>query len=234
MAVKIQERYHPKLLPAIPGLSLGHYYNTAGVCGDFFDVVPSRKDRISFVLADVAGKGMNSLLIMTMLRSILRLVLNTTHTASTILSWANRGISTEKTIDHFASIALVLYNSIDNTIQYANAGTSPIYLLRNQTGEFECLSKNSEPIGVEKTSVYSDNSTKVEKNDIIITFTDGLIEALDSSGNQYTTSRLTRLVKRNKDLTGKEIANKIKEDIKRFSGDTKQHDDQTLLVIKIL
>lgn len=234
MAVKIQERYHPKLLPAIPGLSLGHYYNTAGVCGDFFDIVPSRKDRISFVLADVAGKGMNSLLIMTMLRSILRLVLNTTHTASTILSWANRGISTEKTIDHFASIALILYNSLDNTIQYANAGTSPIYLLRNKTEEFECLSKNSEPIGVEKTSVYSDNSTKVEKNDIIITFTDGLIEALDSSGNQYTTSRLTRLIKQNKDLTGKEIANKIKEDMKRFSGDTKQHDDQTLLVIKIL
>lgn len=234
MAVKIQERYHPKLLPAIPGLSLGHYFNIAGVCGDFFDIVPSRKDRISFVLADVAGKGMNSLLIITMLRAIMRLVLNTKHSASTILSWANRGISTEKSIDHFASLSLILYNSVDNTIQYTNAGTSPIYLWRNKNQAFECLSKNSEPIGVEKSSVYTDTKTNVEKDDIIITFTDGLIEALDAGGNQYTTERLTALVKQSRDLTGKEIAQKVRNDIITFSGNTKQHDDQTLLVIKIL
>lgn len=234
MAVKIQEKYHPKLLPAIPGLSLGHYFNTAGVCGDFFDIVPSRKDRISFVLADVAGKGMNSLLIMTMLRSILRLVLNTTQTAATILSWANRGISTEKTIDHFASISLILYNSTDNSIQYTNAGAIPIYLWKNKNQMFECLSTNSEPIGVEKTSIYTDTSTKVEKDDILITFTDGIIESLDAGSNQYTTERLLDLVKQNKDLTGKEIAKKVNDDIKKFSGNTKQHDDQTLLVIKIL
>lgn len=234
MSVKIQERYHPKLLPAIPGLSLGHYYKTAGVCGDFFDIVPSRKDRISFVIADVAGKGMNSLLIMTMLRSILRLVLNTTQTAATILSWANRGISTEKTIDHFASISLILYDSTKNTIQYTNAGTSPIYLWRNNEEKFECLSVDSEPIGVEKTSTYTDTSTKVEKDDILITFTDGLIESLDANGNQYAIERLLELVKQNKDLAGKEIAKKVKDDVKKFSGNTNQHDDQTLLVIKIL
>ena len=127
-----------------------------------------------------------------------------------------------------------MYNSVDNTIQYTNAGTSPIYLWRNKNQAFECLSKNSEPIGVEKSSVYTDTKTNVEKDDIIITFTDGLIEALDAGGNQYTTERLTALVKQSRDLTGKEIAQKVRNDIITFSGNTKQHDDQTLLVIKIL
>ncbi len=235
IACKIQTRMHPKLLPAIPSLSLGHYFNTTeGVCGDFFDVIPSRKDRISFVLADVAGKGMNSLLIMVMLRAILRLVVNTTQTASTILSWANRGISVESSIDHFASLALINYDSVANKIQYSTAGTTPVYLYKSSTKKVERLSVPSEPIGVEKTSVYVDNETDVQSGDIVITFTDGIVESINAGGNQFTTQRLTALIEKNSSLSGKEIAAIVKEDIKKFIGSARQHDDQTLLVIKIL
>ncbi len=235
IACKIQMRMHPKLLPSIPSLSLGHYFNTAeGVCGDFFDIVPSRKDRISFVLADVAGKGMNSLLIMVMLRAILRLVVNTTQTASTILSWANRGISIESSIDHFASLALINYDSVANKIQYSTAGTTPVYIYKASTKKVERLSAPSEPIGVEKTSVYVDNETDVNSGDIVITFTDGIVESINTGGNQYTTQRLTTIIEQNSNLSGKEIAAIVKEDIKKFIGSARQHDDQTLLVIKII
>ena len=71
IAGKLQLKLHPKLLPNIPGLSLGSFYNTSeGVCGDYYDVLPSRVDRISFILADVAGKGMTSLVIMVMMTSV--------------------------------------------------------------------------------------------------------------------------------------------------------------------
>jgi len=235
IACKIQTRMHPKLLPAIPTLSLGHYFNTTeGVCGDFFDVIPSRKDRISFVLADVAGKGMNSLLIMVMLRAILRLVVNTTQTAATILSWANRGISVESSIDHFASLALINYDSVANKIQYSTAGTTPVYLYRALSRKVERLSAPSEPIGVEKTSVYVDNETDVHSGDIVITFTDGIVESINAGGTQYTIQRLTTIIEQNSSLSGKEIAAIVKEDIKKFIGSARQHDDQTLLVIKII
>lgn len=235
IACKIQKRMHPKLLPSIPSLSMGHYFNTAeGVCGDFFDIIPARKDRISFVLADVAGKGMNSLLIMVMLRAILRLVVNTTQTASTILSWANRGISVESSIDHFASLALIIYDSVSNKIHFSTAGTTPVYIYKTSTKKIERLSELSEPIGVEKTSAYVDNETKVSSGDIVITFTDGIVETVNSNGVQYTTERLIAIIKKNSHLNGKEIANIVKDDIKKFSGSTHQHDDQTLLVIKII
>lgn len=235
IACKIQTKMHPKLLPSIPSLSLGHYFNTTeGVCGDFFDIIPSRKDRISIVLADVAGKGMNSLLIMVMLRAILRLVVNTTQTTSTILSWANRGISVESSIDHFASLALINYDSLKGKIQYSTAGTTPVYLYRASTKKVERLSVPSEPIGVEKTSVYVDNETDVKSGDIVITFTDGIVESINAGGNQYTTQRLTSIIEQNSNLSGKEIAGIVKEDIKKFIGSARQHDDQTLLVIKII
>ena len=234
LACKLQKNLHPKLLPAIPSVTVGNYFNTAeGVCGDYYDVIPSRKDRISFVLADVAGKGMNSLMIMIMLRAILRLVVNTTQSAGTILSWANRGISNESTIDHFASLALINYDSTTSKIQFATAGTTPVYIYSAETKTIKKVSAPSEPIGVEKTTEYADNEAVVKSGDIIVMYTDGLVETVNESGVPYTAGKLTQLIAENSNLSGKEIANLVKTDIKKFSGSAHQHDDQTLLVIKI-
>lgn len=234
IAGKIQKTLHPQLLPAIPGLSMGNYYNPIdGVCGDYYDVLPSRNDRISFILGDIAGKGMNSLVIMVMIRAIMRLIVNTTQSASTILSWANRGIAIENNIDHFASLSLINYDSTNHKIQYATAGSNPILYYNAEKAAFEKLITSTEPIGVEKTSVYADKEIQVSSNDILVLYSDGLTEATNAQGKQYTAERLMAVVEQNKALSGKEIAGLVKTDIKNFTGSVHQHDDQTLLVIKI-
>lgn len=234
IAGKLQVTLHPKLLPSIPGLSLGSFYNTSeGVCGDYYDVLPSRVDRISFALADVAGKGMTSLIIMVMIRAILRLVVNTKQSASTILSWINRGIALENNIDHFASLALVNYDSTTKKIQYATAGSTPILYYNNTTAEIKQISKVTEPIGVEKNTEYTDNEIEVNSGDILIMYSDGVAESVNSFGRQYTKERLIQIVTENKNLSGKEIASLVKTDIKQFCGSVRQHDDQTVLIIKI-
>ena len=107
----------PEKMPVINKLSIGKYFEPAeNVCGDYYDIIPSRKDRISFVMSDIAGKGMVSLTIMIMVRAMIRLIANTNQSASTLLEWVNRAICSEKnSMDHFASVALINYNSIDNT-----------------------------------------------------------------------------------------------------------------------
>ncbi len=234
IAGKIQKNLHPTLLPAIPGLQLGSVFNTAdGVCGDYYDVLPSRKDRISFVLADVAGKGMNSLVIMVMLRAILRLITNTTQSAATILSWANRGISIENNIDHFASLALMNYDTTTKTLEYSTAGSTPILYFNAEDNSLTRLSTSTEPIGVEKATQFTDVALQLHTNDILVMYSDGLVEAMNTAGNQYTVDRLINLVKDNRESSSKEIANLVKTDVKKFTGSAHQHDDQTLLVIKI-
>lgn len=235
IACNIQKSIVPAKLPAIPGLSLGTIFNPAeNICGDYYDVLVSRKDRISFVMADVTGKSLNSMNVMLQLRAMLRLIINTTQTAGTILSWANRGIASENnTIDHFASVALMIYDSINNKVQYASGGTNPIFLYTKESDVIKEISKIQEPVGVEKTTEYADNEISVNSGDIIITCTDGLIEALNGDGHQYGKTNLEKVVKAYHSLDGKEIANKIKTDVKKFCGSAAQHDDQSLLVIKI-
>ena len=234
IACKLQATLPPKLLPTIPGLSLGSFQRIAdGICGDYYDIIPARKDRISFVLADVAGKGMTSLMVMVMLRAMLRLTVNTTQSAATILSWANRGIASETTIDHFASVALINYDGEQKKIQIATAGATPVLLYHAATGEMEKISQMSDPVGVEKKTEYQDKDFAVETDDIIITYTDGVIEAPNSRGLQYSKERLLEVIVNNKHLSGKEIAEHVKTDILKFTGLDNQHDDQTLLIIKV-
>lgn len=234
IATNVQKSLIPSKIPAIPGISIGTYFNAAeNICGDYYDVMVSRKDRISFVMADVTGKSLNSMNVMLQLRAMLRLIINTTQSAGTILSWANRGIASEgNTVDHFASVALLIYDSTNNKIQYSTGGTNPVFVY-NSNGEFKEISGSQEPVGVEKNTEYADKEIQVKSGDIVITCTDGLLEALNGDGKQYSKANLEKVIKQTHSLDGKAIAAKIKDDVKKFCGTAAQHDDQSLLVIKI-
>ncbi|MBP5284413.1 MAG: SpoIIE family protein phosphatase [Treponema sp.] len=233
-ATKLQMQLIPKKIPVIPGVSFGTFMTqTAGVCSDFYDVVPARSNRVSFLIMDVAGKGMTSLTVGTMLRSMMRLVINTPQSAGTILSWVNKGICGENTIDHFASAALINYDPTKKSVQIATGGTIPVLVYRADKNAIEKISASKEPVGVEKTTEYKDILFTVKSGDIIITYTDGLVEALNSEGKQYSYTSLSKVILANAKLAGKDIANKVKEDFKKFIGSEALHDDQTILLIKI-
>lgn len=234
IASEIQTSLLPKKLPPLAGLTIGTYtQHTPGVCSDIYDVIPARQDRTSFVLMDVAGKGMNSLLVMTMIRAMLRLIVNTTQSAGTILSWANRGICSEMNLDHFASVALINFDPTKRRIQLATSGSVAVLRFNIQKGELEKISIVCEPLGVEKTISYRDIEFTANQGDIIICYTDGLLETLNAQGKQYPLASLGTIVKTNAKLQGKDIANMVKADIKKFIGNETLHDDQTLLVVKI-
>jgi sigma-B regulation protein RsbU (phosphoserine phosphatase) len=74
---------------------------------------------------------------------------------------------------------------------------------------------------------------KVKSGDIIITYTDGIVEALNEDGQQFTADALLDLVKKNHAKPSKELANLVKAEVKKFSGNADQHDDESLLIIKI-
>ena len=235
IASKYQKDLLPAKLPVIPNVSIGCFSNAIeGVCGDYYDVIASRKDRISFVMADVAGKGMNSLVVMIMIRAILRLTVNTEQTAATILSWANRGICIDSAkIDHFASVALINFNSTNNQAQISTCGNNPVFHFSASTNDFKQLTTPSEPMGVEKNTVYTDIDVSLSAGDILVTCTDGLLESLNENGVQYATENLKKVILKNKGAGAKDISNRVKDDLKKYCGNAQQYDDQSILVIKI-
>ncbi|MBD5410766.1 MAG: SpoIIE family protein phosphatase [Treponema sp.] len=235
IATKFQKTLLPEKMPVISKLSIGKYCATAeNVCGDYYDIIPVRKDRISFVMGDVAGKGMTSLVIMTMIRAMIRLVANTNQSAATIIEWVNKAICSEKnSMDHFASISLINYNSLDNTAQIATSGTNPVLLYSAADKEIKKISADCEPIGVEKNTTFTDIDLTLNAGDILITCTDGILESLNENGVQYSVENLKKVIIENCSLQGKDIANKVKDSLKKFCGTTQQYDDQSLLVVKI-
>lgn len=234
IASKIQKTLHPKRLPELPEVGFGSFFSpTKGVCGDYFDIILARRDRIGLTIADVAGKGIQSSMVMMMVRSILQLVTNTTRDAGTILDWVNKGITGKIDMDHYATISYVSYNSGEHTIDYSSAGHQPMLLWREKKGEMETVRQTSDPIGVERSSVYENEKLTVDVGDIIILFTDGLIEALNHEGRQFGIENLSRIVSENHASSAKEIATEVKHNLQAFLGSANLHDDQTLLIMKI-
>ena len=235
IASKYQKDMLPAKLPVVPGLSIGCFSQPAeNVCGDYYDILVSRKDRISFVMADIAGKGMNSLIVMIMIRAILRLAVHTAQSASTIMSWANRGICLESSkIDHFASIALINYDATAKEAEISTCGNNPVFHYSAAEGSIKQVSVPSEPMGVTKDTVFNNLALKLNSGDIIATCTDGLLESLNENGVQYSIENLKKVIVKNAGAAAKDISNRVKDDLKKYCGTAQQYDDQSLLVIKI-
>ena len=235
IASKYQKDLLPAKLPVISGISIGCYsVPMEGVCGDFYDIIVSRKDRVSFIMADVAGKGMTSLIVMIMIRAILRLAVNTAQSASTIMSWTNRGICIESSkIDHFASVALINYDATTKEVDIASCGNNHIFIYKAADKSIKQISEPTEPMGVAKETEYKNQVFKLESGDIVATCTDGLVESLNENGVQYSVENLKKAIVKNCNANAKDISSRVKDDLKKYSGTAQQYDDQSLLVIKI-
>lgn len=235
IATKYQKDLLPPKLPVIAGLQIGCFSNPVeNVCGDFYDIIVSRRDKVSFVMSDVAGKGMNSLIVMIMIRAILRLAVNTNQTAATILSWANRGICLDSSkIDHFASVALINYNATTKEAEIATCGNNPVFVYTALDKSLRQISVPTEPMGVTKETVYKDEVIHLNSGDILVTCTDGLLESLNENGVQYSIDNLKKVIIKNCNSAAKDITNRVKDDLKKYCGIAQQYDDQSLLVIKI-
>ena len=233
ISADIQKALQPKRIADMQHASFGCFSTPArGVCGDYYDVIVARKDRVYLVMGDVAGKGVSASLIMVMIRAILHLVTNTDKDASTILNWVNRGITGKIDIDHFATLQILIYNPLTGECEYANAGHRNPLIWRETTGLVDAVEMQSVPIGVEKNTEYTSTNFKLGNGDIVLLYTDGLVEAINPAGRQYGVKSLTTMLHKFHEMPTKDIAAKINADVHAFGGNARQHDDQTLLAMK--
>ena len=229
---KIQRILLPKNLKKVPGLEIGEYFlQERGICSDYYDVIVQQK-RVFIVLADVAGKSIQSAIIMIMIRAILYLITNTDQNMESILDWLNKGITGKIDIDHFASISLLSYEPKTNTIEFIGAGNQAMMIWNNEKNKIELFQQKTDPIGIDVRSTYKSIKIPLKKGDVAALYTDGMIETLNAAGEQYGTTRLAQLMADNNSQNSKDIVNKIKNDMTSFIGKAQTHDDRTLLIIK--
>lgn len=233
IAVGIQKMVEPKGFPNLSGLSFGGFTLPArGVCSDYYDCIQTRIDRVVLAVGDVAGKGVQAGLVMAMMRSILHLITNSTKDASTLLSWVNRGITGQVDVDHFATLGLVAVNATTGEVEFANAAQQPLLVFRKDSGAIETVDIKSVPIGVERSTEYGVKRFRLRAGDVLVMYTDGVVEAMNDQGKQYGRKRLGAAVAGSCELAAMAIADAIRKDVEEFTGRARQHDDQTVLVMK--
>lgn len=234
IAADIQQQLLPSKLPKVKGTNMAAYSIPAkGVSGDYYDVIPIKKGKTALVMCDVAGKGVPASLVMVMIRTIIHLIAGANKDTSSIVSWINKGVAGRIALDRFATLSFLTYDPETRHMEYSNAAHHPLLIYRHKTKTFESLDTEGIPIGLEKTSKYGKVATNLESGDLVALFTDGIIEAMNQDNQQYSMEALEKIIEKNYDLSSSELLKVIQQDIDKFVGKAKQHDDQTLLLMKI-
>ncbi|KGE71561.1 PP2C family protein-serine/threonine phosphatase [Spirochaeta lutea] len=234
IAGDIQKKLLPSRIPRRIRKAIAAFSIPAkGVSGDYYDIIPlTRAGKLGLVICDVAGKGVPASLIMVMIRTIVHLVAAGTKDASKVLTWINRGIAGSIDIERFATLSYMTYDPETGVMEYSNAGHHPLVVLRRESKKIERIDAPGLPIGLERDAKYERKVLKLAPGDVVMVYTDGIIEAMNPAGEQYEEERLQAVFRDNVDREAKEILDAIKDDIDRFVGNAKQHDDQTLIIMK--
>lgn len=234
IAGEIQRNLIPEKIPDFDGISIAAFTKAAkGVSGDYYDIHKLNEEKIAIVICDVAGKGVPASLVMVMIRSIFRLIASPKKTAGELVSWINRGLSGNVSVDRYATMSVVVYDQNDKNATYSNAAHFPMLIYREKDSKLEEVDTQGLPVGIEAKGTYGQKRVKFESGDIIIFCTDGITEAVNTKREQYGLEKFKEMIIENSSKSCQEIIDNIVQDINKFVGRAKQHDDQTLMVMKI-
>ncbi|MCX8028667.1 MAG: SpoIIE family protein phosphatase [Brevinematales bacterium] len=235
IASEIQMNLLPKKFVSSQKLDMfGFSIPAKGVGGDYFDYIKFGPDKVAMIIADVSGKGIPAALIMVMIRSITRTVASLDKDANIVLSQLNNSLSGDIVEDRYATAFYCVLDAERKILNFSNAGHGPLLLFRNKSKEFELLDTEGMPVGIMPGVEYGQDFVILDKGDIGVLYTDGITEAMNDVHDLYGLERLKDVVYKNHELTAKEITEKVLEDVNKFVAGAPQHDDETMIVFKVL
>ncbi|MFN4245651.1 MAG: GAF domain-containing SpoIIE family protein phosphatase [Brevinematia bacterium] len=235
IASEIQMNLLPRKFPSSQKLDMyGFSIPAKGVGGDYFDYIRFGQDKVAMIIADVSGKGIPAALIMVMIRSITRTVASLEKDANVVLSQLNNSLSGDIVEDRYATAFYCVLDAERRILNYSNAGHGPLLLFRSKSKEFELLDTEGMPVGIMPGSTYGHDFVVLDKGDIGVLYTDGITEAMNESHELYGMERLQNVIFKNHELSSKEICDKVLEDVNSFVGSAPQHDDETMIVFKVI
>jgi len=227
IARKIQRSLFPKRIPRTKRIELFAFSKPAiQVGGDYYDVF-EREKGLLVVVGDVAGKGIPAALLMSSLRSYLKLMVKFFKDLSELVCELNKILCEDLTDDRFVTMVFLEIEE-DGRVSIVNAGHNPVYVVRN--GELVRLESTGIPLGISEWR-YRRVVTTVKPNSFLVLYTDGVTEARNVEREEYGYQRLERLLRRAHG-SAENLVDDILRDVQDFTAGQPLHDDVTVLVIK--
>ena len=241
IASGIQQMLLPRETPTLAGLELDARYTPAQrVGGDLYDFFPLSESRLGIVVADVSGKGIPASLLMAISRTNLRQIATRHTSPSRVLIELNQALASDI---HAGLYVTMLYAVIDvaaSQVTMARAGHElPLFVRRDAAhgmARAEFVGSEGMALGLVPDEIFSaaieDRAESFGPGDVLILYTDGLTEAPNEEGKEFSGARLADIVRVAHQRSAREINDAILEGVQRFAGETAQRDDSTLVAVK--
>jgi serine phosphatase RsbU (regulator of sigma subunit)/DNA-binding response OmpR family regulator len=237
IARQIQQNLLPRTVPETPGLRL------AGLCrpayetgGDFYDYIVLPRQRLGIVVGDVTGKSLPAAMVMALARNTVRSELvNNPHPAEAITT-ANRWLCQDIHRNTFVAVAQALFDPLAYKLWLVNAGQTAAILVRSgQTTYLLPPDAAGLPLGIQPDMTYTQAEISLQPGDILLFYTDGIVEAQNTTGEMFGFDRLESTMRNLPDDRNPDrIIEMLLAETESFVGQAEQHDDITLVAVQVM
>lgn len=238
IAREIQNWLVPSLPPDVPGGDIAFATRPQNsVAGDYYDAFfptasAAEGGKLMLVVADVAGKSVPAALLMATMQASLRTVAGDDAPLNALVARLNRYASAYS-LDgrRFTTAILALYDPSSGELTYVNAGhNAPVLRRANLAMEF--LDKGGLPLGIEPSAIYETGTVSLRAGDILVMFTDGVVEAFNAGGEEFGNGRWLNAIHNLPIGTATQSLQFLMRQVDDFVGATRQSDDITCLVFQ--
>ncbi len=201
------------------------------VGGDFYDLIPLNDGRSVFALGDVSGKGIAAALLAAMAQGALQAQFAGNLPLTGVFASLNKVIVQRSASNSFITLFCGVLDR-EGHFTYINAGHN-LPILARTNGQTETLTTKSVVLGAFDFAEYKPRQTRLMNGDVVIMYTDGVTEAVNTNNEMFGDERLERLVEENVSLSAEELKNRILDEVLSFTRGLPQGDDITLIVLKM-
>jgi len=232
LAHEIQQSFMPSQSPRLPGWELAFTWRAARqVAGDFYDFFELPGGRLGLVIADVADKGMPAALFMVLTRALVRAAALEEESPAAVLARVNDLLVPDAQRGMFVTAFYGVLSLQTGDLVCANAGHNPPLLLRSRGWEIERLRTGGMALGVLEGVRLEGQVVRLEPDDYLILYTDGVTEAFSSQGDLYGEERLRAAIRAAEGGSAQAMLDEIDGSVVVFVGDIAPSDDMTLVVL---
>jgi sigma-B regulation protein RsbU (phosphoserine phosphatase) len=231
-ARQLQEILLPRQAPPIPGLSAGIRVRAARqITGDVYDFFEYDDEHAMLAFGDSSGKGVSAALYGALFSGLLRSVAPRQRTPATLLKELNATLLERKVEARFIALLVMLWRAGERTFTIANAGsTTPLVCRR---GAILTPEAAGIPVGLLENVEYDEVRFEAEPGDVLLLYSDGVQDQTNPQGDVYGEVRLAGLLQEIYQLPPQAIADRIVDDLREFRETQPEHDDQTVIALKV-
>jgi sigma-B regulation protein RsbU (phosphoserine phosphatase) len=213
--------------------ALHHFMRPANtVGGDYYDIIELNEGGIALVVGDVAGKGMPAALLMALLQGSLRTLLTAGLRGTELVSKLNDYLCDNIPANCLVTLFYGELDTVHGELRYVNAGhNAPLLINMDANQKVERLPATSVVLGFARSCEFEAAMTRLEHGSRLVLYTDGIVEAFNTAGEEYGEARLERFLKAHMGLAHPDLIKRLIEDVLAFCAGTPPGDDMTLMIV---